>query len=68
MREGSSPRLGRHGIEDLLGRDARGLKCFDSLRLSHRPNPRELLAVGPLVGAAHALDPLVNRSAHLPTF
>lgn len=64
MCEGRGPCLRRHRVEHLLRGDARGVECFDTLGLTHRPNTCEFVSIGPLVGAAHAVDPLVNRSAH----
>lgn len=64
MSEGRSPCLRRHRVEHLPRGDARGVERFDTLGLTHRPNSCELVAIGPLVRAAHEVDPLVNRSAH----
>ncbi len=68
MRESSSPCLRRHRVEHLLRGDARGVERFDTLGLTHRPNACELVLIGPLVRAAHAVNPLMNRSAHQPLF
>lgn len=64
MSEGRSPCLRRHRVEHLLRGDARRVERFDTFGLTHRSNACELVAIGPLVRAAHAVDPLVNRSAH----
>lgn len=65
MREGRSPCLRRHRVEHLLRGDARGVECFNTFGLTHRPYSCELVAIGPLVRAAHAVDLSAQRPGRL---